>query len=87
MNDTVPITLADAGHCELDWCQQPAGHAPENHVRVVDLVEPTPFNNNMQAVIVTSKPEQMRPSGCRWSRWSATASRSVARFGWTGARH
>ena len=53
MSDTVPTAPTDAEGCELDWCQQPAGHAPENHVRVVDLVEPTLYNN-VQAVITTT---------------------------------
>jgi hypothetical protein len=51
--NTVPTTPTGAEGCELDWCQQPAGHAPENHVHLVGVVEPTPFDNHTQAVLVT----------------------------------
>ena len=50
--NTVPTTPTDAGHCQLDWCTNRRGHR-DQHVRVVGVVEPTPFNNNVQAVLVT----------------------------------
>ena len=53
MNDTVPTRPNDG--CSLDWCTNRRGHT-DNHVRVIDVLEPTPFNNNVRAVIVTVEP-------------------------------
>ena len=50
--NTVPTPPADADRCQLDWCTARRGHHG-HHVRVIDVVEPTRFDNNVQAVIVT----------------------------------
>jgi hypothetical protein len=86
VSTTVPTTPHGADRCALDWCQQPAGHAPENHVRLVDLVEPTPFNSTVEAVLVTIEAGAGEVDPLPVVTLVATANRSAARFGWTGAR-
>ena len=52
MEPTVPTTPTDAEHCDVPWCQQPASHLPENHLRLVAVVEPSTWNS-ISAVLVT----------------------------------
>jgi len=42
--NTVPTTPTDAERCDVPWCQQPASHLPENHVRVIAVVGPSTWN-------------------------------------------
>ena len=50
--NTVPTTPTDAERCDVPWCQQPASHLPENHVRVIAVVGPSTWNI-VSAVLVT----------------------------------
>jgi hypothetical protein len=52
VSPTVPTTPAPTA-APSTGASSPPGHAPENHVRLVDLVEQSPFNNMVQTVLVT----------------------------------
>jgi hypothetical protein len=51
VNDTVSTKPTDAEPCDLSWCQQSRGNQ-DNHVRLVGLVEPTPWSD-VSAVVVS----------------------------------
>jgi hypothetical protein len=47
--------------CQVDWCQEPAGHTT-NHVALVGVVEPTPWSD-VSAVVVSVQcgPDEREP--------------------------
>jgi hypothetical protein len=49
------------GRCQVDWCQEPAGHTT-NHVAFVGVVEPTPWSD-ISAVVVSVQcgPHETKP--------------------------
>ena len=59
MNDIIP----NRGEgCQVDWCQEPAGHST-NHVRLVGVIEPTPSRSDVSAVLVSVQcaPDEREP--------------------------
>jgi len=86
VNNTVPTTPANTGSCTLAWCTNRRGHH-DNHVNVIGVVEPTPFNNTVQAVLVTVEcgRAEVDPLPVVTLVGDGEASRRPVRLGWREA--